>query len=151
MDLVAAQAFAEKHPAHAGLILKNASTMNEAQLSALILGTQSEALSERVTALGAELTTLKAAHTKELSDAKTAHDTALSAATAKIADLETRLGIKQSTTPDVGNLSTSTATGEAAWRAEFAASAQLQDNFYAGVDSYVAHKRDEAAQAAKRR
>lgn len=107
-----------------------------------------EAIKAELTQVKAELATATAA----LETEKTAHaatKTNLTDITAKAS----KLGLVASgASPDPGgDAGAKEVPNEAKWRAEFANSAELQDGFYAGVESYVAHKHSELAKKSGQR
>ena len=135
-----------KHPLHAAALVAAAGkpgvtpeTLHAALHQADTVA-QIDGLKAQVTAITGERDTTKAALTAE----QTAH----AATKAELTKANALLGIATTAGTDPGGDSTTAQIPtEAKWRAEFAASADLQDNFYAGVESYVAHKKSELAKA----
>lgn len=137
------------HPASAGLIV----TMNaaagdgkdakelEGEIKAAIHAAENKALTDKATALEAQIAASNTAHKAEIAG----KDAQIAALTKKVNDLSA-LGDKAPDT--VGGDHTASAikglNGEELWKAEFERSAELQDNYGGDVKAYIANKRAEA-------
>ena len=147
MDIKQLSAFADANPGFEALILKNGDK-TETELAAIIHSAKTESLSKDVQGLRDQLAAAKTSHESALSALKADHEKAITKLSAENRDLKVRLGIKEDAGVEVAALPESGAKTktEAELRAEFAASPKLQDEFYAGADSYVAFKKAEAKQ-----